>query len=117
MRLIDADDLIELLQRQIRVASNDYELEHNFGISTAIQIVSKSPTVIEKNKFGVYVKADKLIEELNEAQVEGDELPIVDDASIVRCKDCGRRRYCEWYSIYGCDENNFCSFARINETH
>lgn len=57
MRLIDADELTRLLQRQIRIASNDCELEYNWGIGTAIQIVSKSPTVIEKNRFGVYVKA------------------------------------------------------------
>lgn len=62
MRLVDSDELIKLLQRQIRVASNDYELGHNEGISTAIQFVSKSPAVIEKNKFGVYVKVGDIDE-------------------------------------------------------
>ena len=77
------------------------------------------------------IDAHKLIEELNEEQVEGDELykglgkaklitcyqPTVDAIPVVRCKDCRRKRYCEWYSIHGCDENNFCSRGRINETN
>ena len=62
MGLIDKDELMKLLQRQIRVASNDYELGHNCGISDAITLVSESPTIVEKNKFGVYVKAGDIDE-------------------------------------------------------
>jgi len=49
-------------------------------------------------------------------------LPTVDAVPVVRCKDCvdfvkgkdkmGEIRYCNLNSIYGCDENSFCSFGR-----
>lgn len=44
----------------------------------------------------------------------------VDAVPVVRCKNCSRKRYCEWYVVNGCDENNFCSWADMrgdeNET-
>lgn len=58
---------------------------------------------------------EDVIDEINEQ-------PTVDAVEVVRCKDCvdfvkgkdklGEIRYCNLNSIYGCDDNSFCSFGR-----
>ena len=37
--------------------------------------------------------------------------PTIDAVPVVRCRDCSRKKYCNFYLIHGCDENNFCSFG------
>jgi len=49
MRLIDANKLVKLLEKQCLVSSDEYENGHNWGIDKAITIVT-SMTTIDDNK-------------------------------------------------------------------
>lgn len=66
MRLIDADELKEeLLEYEItikRVNKNRISKKEQAILLDINAIVTNSPTVIENNKFGVYVKAGDINE-------------------------------------------------------
>ena len=45
MRLIDADKLVKIMQKQILISNDDMEVGFNWGIDHAIILVSSSSTV------------------------------------------------------------------------
>ena len=100
MRLIDADELKEqLIQR--------YE--------KAVEWRNETSSFYCERAEGAIAAFLEAIRTLNNA-------PTVDAVPVVRCRDCidfvkgkdklGEIRYCNLNSIYGCDENSFCSFGR-----